>query len=104
QQQIVQTERMAALGSMIAGTAHELNNPLAIVLGNARLLRDEPRLDSKGRRQVAAIASAAERARDIVLTFLTLSRPAEGEKSALDLGDVIRSVEHLKSQELKSLG
>ncbi len=100
QQQLIQTERMAALGRMIAGTAHELNNPLAIVLGNAQLLRDYSGLTFEGRRQVAAIASAAERARDIVHTFLTLSRPGESDKTFVDLVDVIRSVEHLKATEL----
>ena len=102
QQQLIQTERMAALGRMIAGTAHELNNPLAIVLGNAQLLRDFAGLTFQERRQVAAIASAAERARDIVHTFLTLSRPADSEKSLVDIVDVIRSVEHLKAPELRS--
>ena len=104
QQQLIQTERMAALGRMIAGTAHELNNPLAIVLGNAQLLRDHPGLNSEGRRQVAAIATAAERSRDIVHTFLTLSRPSDGERALVDLVDVIRSVEHLKVMELRSYG
>ncbi len=104
QQQLIQTERMAALGRMIAGTAHELNNPLAIVLGNAQLLRDYTPLTFEGRRQVAAIASAAERARDIVHTFLSLSRPSESEKTLIDVVDVIRSVEHLKASELDSYG
>lgn len=104
QQQHVQTERMASLGRMIAGTAHELNNPLAIVLGNAHLLREHRGLDNEGHRQIAAIASAAERARDIVHNFLSLSRPREGEKTLVNLVEVIRSVEHLKVNELDSLG
>jgi signal transduction histidine kinase/CheY-like chemotaxis protein len=103
-QQLIQTERMAALGRMIAGTAHELNNPLAIVLGNAHLLRDSSSLSYEGRRQVAAIASAAERARDIVQTFLTLSRPGDSDKTLVDVVDVIRSVQHLKVSELNTYG
>lgn len=102
QQQLIQTERMAALGRMIAGTAHELNNPLAIVLGNAQLLRDDPHLDADGRQQVTAIAAAAERARDIVHTFLTLSRPSDGDKALVDVVAVIQSIEHLKASELRS--
>jgi signal transduction histidine kinase/CheY-like chemotaxis protein len=104
QEQLIQTERMASLGRMIAGTAHELNNPLAIVLGNAQLLRDEPRLSSEGREMVRAIASAGERAKDIVHTFLNLSRPRESGKEIVDLVSIIRSVEHLKYAELKSYG
>jgi len=104
QQQLIQTERMASLGRMIAGTAHELNNPLAIILGNAHLLREQSNLTFEGRRQAAAIASAAERARDIVHTFLTLSRPGDTDKSLVDLVDVIRSVEHLKAGELGIYG
>jgi signal transduction histidine kinase/CheY-like chemotaxis protein len=104
QQQVIQTERMASLGRMIAGTAHELNNPLAIVLGNAQLLRDENGLGSQGRQMVESILSASERARDIVHTFLTLSRPRDADNEAVDLGGVIRSVNHLKKAELTSYG
>jgi signal transduction histidine kinase/CheY-like chemotaxis protein len=104
QQQAIQTERMASLGRMIAGTAHELNNPLAIVLGNAQLLRDESGLGDEGRQMVESIASAGERARDIVHTFLTLSRPRESGKEIVDLVSVIQSVEHLKDAELRSYG
>ena len=75
------------------------------MLGNAQLLRDYTSpLTFEGRRQVAAIASAAERARH--RSHISDAQPSEriGEKHLVDVVDVIRSVEHLKSTELKSYG
>ncbi|MBI3507560.1 MAG: response regulator [Proteobacteria bacterium] len=71
--QLVQAEKMMAVGNMIAGIAHELNNPLAAVVGLAELLRDIP-ADAKDRDDLREIHSSAMRCHDIVQGLLVFAR------------------------------
>ena len=72
EQQLIQTERLAAMGQMIAGVAHELNNPLTAVLGVTELLRDSAPDDST-RRQLDMAHRQARRAAQIVQSLLSFS-------------------------------
>ena len=72
QAQLVQTSKLAALGELVAGVAHELNNPLAIVLGNAELLAN---LDNEeDRRSVQQIIDATQRSRRVLQSLVTFAR------------------------------
>jgi DNA-binding response OmpR family regulator len=72
QAQLVQTSKLAALGELVAGVAHELNNPLAIVLGNAELLAN---LDNEeDRRSVQQIIDATHRGRRVLQSLVTFAR------------------------------
>jgi DNA-binding response OmpR family regulator len=72
QAQLVQTSKLAALGELVAGVAHELNNPLAIVLGNAELLAN---LDNEeDRRSVQQIIDATQRGRRVLQSLVTFAR------------------------------
>jgi len=88
QAQLVQASKLASLGELVAGVAHELNNPLAIVLGNAELL---PTLvDEEDRRAVRQIIEAAQRGRRVVQSLVTFARHGKVEAdwhSATDLLD-----------------
>ncbi len=77
QAQLVQAARMAAVGELAAGVAHELNNPLTPVLGLAEFVLKKDCLDDAARRDLSIIAAEARRARDIVLNLLDFARQTE---------------------------
>ena len=72
-EQIFQAEKLSALGEMLAGVAHELNNPLSIIAGNAEILREELAGTSQAKR-VGRLGNAAERCVKIVRAFLSMAR------------------------------
>ncbi len=91
QEELVQHEKLSAMGQMLAGIAHELNNPLAGVLGMAELLRDElsvatePRMRRLGFDLAAPLASEARRSGDIVRSLLSFARKSSGRLGPIAL-------------------
>jgi PAS domain S-box-containing protein len=101
EQQLIQNERLAAMGQMIAGVAHELNNPLTAVLGVTELLRDSTPDDS-ARRQLEIAHRQARRAAQIVQSLLTFSRPPQPRKICLNLSELIERSLQLHEHSLRS--
>jgi PAS domain S-box-containing protein len=99
--QLIQSERLAAMGQMIAGVAHELNNPLTAVLGVTELLRDSIPDDS-ARRQLEIAHRQARRAAQIVQSLLTFSRPPQPRKICLNLSELIQRSLQLHEHSLRS--
>jgi PAS domain S-box-containing protein len=89
EQQLAQSEKFAAMGQMMAGAAHELNNPLTAILGISDLLRERA-TDESTRRQVDTILQQARRAAGIVLNLLAFSRPSAHGTAVIDLKAVIQ--------------
>jgi PAS domain S-box-containing protein len=89
EQQLAQKEKFASMGQMMAGAAHELNNPLTAILGVSDLLRERA-ADDATRRQVEIILQQARRAAGIVQNLLAFSHPAALGRSPVRLDDLIQ--------------
>jgi len=87
--QLSQKETLAAMGQMLAGAAHELNNPLTAILGVADLLRERA-ADDLTRRHAELVLQQARRAASIVQNLVTFSRPAGQGFSKLHLDEIVR--------------
>ena len=91
EQQLVQKEKLAAMGQMMVGAAHELNNPLTAILGVADLLKERAAEDAT-RRQIDLVLKQARRAATIVQNLLTFSRPVALGRARVLLGDLVQEV------------
>jgi len=100
EQQLAQKEKFAAMGEMMVGTAHELNNPLAAILGIAELLREQA-TDAAARRRADLVLEQARRAANIVQNLLTFSRRPTGAHSKLDAGQIIAKALQSQSELLR---
>jgi signal transduction histidine kinase len=93
QKQLLQSEKLATIGQMAAGIAHELNTPLTYIMGNLELL-DMQELNPAQREMLASIARGAERIRALAHRLLAFSRPSREEMTPLVVNDVVeRSLE-----------
>src|SRR6202020_2616568 len=99
-QQIVQSERLAAMGAMIGGVAHELNNPLTSILGVSDLLQDGE-TNETSRKQLAMLQQQARRAADIVQNLTYFSRPPAPGKSGINLGEGVERTLNLHAYSLR---
>src|ERR1700722_3972921 len=88
EQQIVQSERLAAMGAMIGGVAHELNNPLNSILGGSELMQDKV-TDESSLKQLGMLQQQARRAAEIVKDLTYFSRPPAPGKSGINLSEVV---------------
>ncbi len=98
-----QSEKLTAMGSLLAGVAHELNNPLAIVMGRASLLEEKTE-GTPLHADAARIRDAAERCGRIVRTFLNMARSRPAQHAPVQLNDLVRAAADMLGYTLRSHG
>lgn len=100
QRRLVQSEKLSLIGEIISGIAHEINNPLSVILGYSQLLLNCDDID-RVKRDVPKVYAEAKRCRDIVLNLLCFVREHKPEKIPLDLNKVLRDSVQLRSYQLE---
>jgi two-component system NtrC family sensor kinase len=100
----MQSEKLAALGLLVSGVAHEINNPLTSIIGCAEFLSEDMNLDGKAREAAEIIVSDAKRSGEIVRNLLAFARHSVGRKAVTNINEVIRTVMRLRLAGLRDQG
>jgi nitrogen-specific signal transduction histidine kinase len=101
QQQLIQSEKLSAIGQLISGIAHELNNPLTGVMGYSQLLQLRKDIDERAKESLLKINNLALRCQKIVQNLLSFARKQKPERTLCDLNEILEKTVELRSYELQ---
>lgn len=101
QSQFVQSEKLASLGQLAAGAAHEINNPLTAILGYTELLIDDTTLGPRQRSLAEKLREQARRTTALVNNLLSFARQVPVEKTLLDINVIVSSALQLRNLDLR---
>lgn len=99
--QLLQSAKMAAIGTLAAGVAHELNNPLTVITGNCYLLKKDPECSDKFLKRIQRIEEQTERAKKIIHNLSIFARTHKTEKKNVSLVDLLERTLELRNYDLK---
>lgn len=102
EEQLIQSEKLAALGELISGVAHELNNPLTTVTGYSQLLQEDLSIPASARRQIEHIYEDASRAARIVSNLLAFVRREDTRRDLIDVNQALRGLGEMLAYQMQA--
>jgi len=104
QAKLAHSERMATLGRLVSGVAHEVNNPLAAILGFTDLLLENPGVPANAREDLQIILQETQRTKDIVQDLLSFARQRAVKRELVNIVAILKQTTKLRSYDLQSHG
>lgn len=104
QAKLAHSERMATIGRLVSGVAHEVNNPLAAILGFTDLLLENPEVPAAAREDLQIILQETQRTKDIVQDLLSFARQRPVQREPVQVNTVLRQTIKLRSYDFASHG
>jgi PAS domain S-box-containing protein len=104
QAKLAHAEKMATIGRLVSGVAHEVNNPLAAILGFTDLLLEDPQVPASAREELQIILRETQRTKEIVQGLLSFARQRPAQREPMHVNSILRQTIKLRSYDLSSHG
>lgn len=104
QEQLLQSAKLAAIGELISGVTHEVNNPLAVVIGYSEMLLSESEMNAESKEAVRSIHGEAERAKKVIQNLLSFARKHSPKKEVIQINDILEKTLGLTDYEMRKNG